>query len=846
MESCFFASTEREEIVFFDVETSMPPERQLLEFGAIVLCPRTLVELFPPYLTLVRPADLDVVPATTARRNGITRDVVADAPPFRDVADYVYHVLHGRVWAGHNIVNFDSKIIFEAFAEIGRLPPQPKGMIDTLDLLTQRFRRRTGDMKLESLANYFGLGRQRHRSLDDVRMNIDVLKCCATVLFLEESPRGVLIGAPLEGTRRQTDPRPSGHSEFLEPGDVSTECITISAPLLLHQFGPRAIIQHKSAPLQLSCAGLKVCSVVQAKFRNKAGRQKLNLLVDIPENLREVLQFCDGLAQSHSQAAGSNSEWIPLVWNYGNANFPTTVRLNIQTVVYGDTAFYSTHIYQKDCNGVNIIPELVSREVDVEELNSLLRGNKVDAFFSLELFDCHQKAGIRLVAKRLDVHFKWDRQGIGNLCLQSINGSYIILIPKVHTATKVSDYRPISLLNYSIKLITKLLANRLHKVIQTLIHKNQYGFIQSRTIQDCLAWAFEYLHICHHSKKEIVILKLDFEKTFDKVKHQATLEIMKVRSFGLKWLHWMQLIMNSGTSSVLLNGIPGKTFHCRRRVRQGDPLSPLLFVLVADLLQTVLNRAKDLGLLTLPIPLNHTLDFPILQYADDTLIVMEGDARQLFILKALLNTFADSVQVALELKTQNEALQLKFLHNFFNKNDIPWVHLIWEKYYNTGSLPKLKSKGSFWWRDVLKLLDKFKGMVRPIIGNGTSCYLWNDLWSNNIISATFPELMTVTLGLTFGYLHISQPRRYMIISLAIDQYILHLSGCGSHLAKTNARLITREILRRKSMYLPSYECALCQSGSEETLEHLFLHCAFASDCWALLGLTVEPHLTIFQ
>ena len=90
---------------------------------------------------------------------------------------------------------------------------------------------------------------------------------------------------------------------------------------------------------------------------------------------------------------------------------------------------------------------------------------------------------------------------------------------------------------------------------------------------------------------------------------------------------------------MLLNGVPGKTFDCKIGVRQGDPLSPLLFVLAGDLPQSMINRAKDMGLLKLPIRTTSTCDFPVVQYADDTLIILDGDARQPFFLKSLLTSF---------------------------------------------------------------------------------------------------------------------------------------------------------------------------------------------------------------
>nr|XP_043606910.1 protein NEN1-like [Erigeron canadensis] len=181
---------DRPEIAFFDLETTVPTRPgqgfAILEFGSILVCPRKLVEL-ESYESLVKPHDLSLISTLSVRANGITADAVVSAPSFADIADKVYDILHGRIWAGHNIIRFDCVRLREAFANINRAPPEPKGTIDSLALLTQRFGRRAGDMKMASLASYFGLGKQSHRSLDDVRMNLEVLKYCATVLFLESS-----------------------------------------------------------------------------------------------------------------------------------------------------------------------------------------------------------------------------------------------------------------------------------------------------------------------------------------------------------------------------------------------------------------------------------------------------------------------------------------------------------------------------------------------------------------------------------------------------------------------------------------------------------------------------------
>jgi hypothetical protein len=123
----------------------------------------------------------------------------------------------------------------------------------------------------------------------------------------------------------------------------------------------------------------------------------------------------------------------------------------------------------------------------------------------------------------------------------------------------------------------------------------------------------------------LIILKIDFEKAFDKVEYSAILAMLQAKGFGPKWISLVKSFLYSASTSVLLNGVPGKKITCKRGVRQGDSLSPLLFVSTSELLQSVINDAWNRGLINLPIDDDFGQKYPILQYADDTLMIMPAD-----------------------------------------------------------------------------------------------------------------------------------------------------------------------------------------------------------------------------
>lgn len=262
-------------IVFFDLETNVPNRAGqrfwVLEFGSIIVCPHKLIEL-ESFTTLIKPKDLSVVALRSGRFGGITRDAIVDAPEFEQVAEKIYSILHGRIWAGHNIRRFDCIRIKEAFAEIGKPAPVPVGIIDSLGVLTEKFGRRAGNMKMASLATYFGLGEQKHRSLDDVRMNLEVLKHCATVLFLESSLPSVLSGKwPQQSSPRMTTRSSSRNNAIGRLPCRSEEAMTRKSP-------STSLGYQRSVPYTRGSLG-KVTESVKNLLCKAQGNQPLNNLL---------------------------------------------------------------------------------------------------------------------------------------------------------------------------------------------------------------------------------------------------------------------------------------------------------------------------------------------------------------------------------------------------------------------------------------------------------------------------------------------------------------------------------------------------------------------------------------
>jgi hypothetical protein len=227
----------------------------------------------------------------------------------------------------------------------------------------------------------------------------------------------------------------------------------------------------------------------------------------------------------------------------------------------------------------------------------------------------------------------------GNLPLFSLNFGIITLLPKAQEVKKIEQYRPICMLNVSFKVFTKVIANRLLGVARKVIRPSQSAFLPGSNILEGAVVLHETLHELRKKRLKGVILKLDFEKAYDKVNWSFLQQVLRMKGFCGKWCHWIEKIVTGGSVSVKVNDDVGHFFQTKKGLRQGDPLSPVLFNLVADMLAVLIERSKSQDQFNGLVP--HLVEdgLSILQYADDTILFLEDDLEKAKNLKLVLSAF---------------------------------------------------------------------------------------------------------------------------------------------------------------------------------------------------------------
>ncbi|XP_059445313.1 uncharacterized protein LOC132177112 [Corylus avellana] len=213
---------------------------------------------------------------------------------------------------------------------------------------------------------------------------------------------------------------------------------------------------------------------------------------------------------------------------------------------------------------------------------------------------------------------------------------------RINGALSDDPVEPISLVGGVYKIVSKVLANRMRTVLGKVISYSQNAFIGGRQILDSVLIANECVDSRMKSGVPSVLCKLDLEKAYDHVNWDFVLYLLHRCGFGGRWRAWIEWCIKTVRFSILVNGSPKGFFNSSRGIRQGDPLSPLLFVLVMEALSKMVNATVDQGLLTgfsvgnrvlSELMVSHSL------FADDTLIFCEDSIEQIRYVRLILLCF---------------------------------------------------------------------------------------------------------------------------------------------------------------------------------------------------------------
>ena len=303
-----------------------------------------------------------------------------------------------------------------------------------------------------------------------------------------------------------------------------------------------------------------------------------------------------------------------------------------------------------------------------------------ECFKSLQLFENNKSPG----EDGLTVEFYkafWNI--VGNLMVESLNYSYdhgelsnsqkraiITLVEKKDKDRRdISNWRPISLINVDVKNGSKGISKRLEAVLPNIIHHNQSAYVKDRTICDAVRSIDDVLDYTKRYQIQGRLIAIDFKKAFDSVSRDFLFRTLSAFRFGPSFIQWIKTFYNNISSCVMNNGFATASFEIQRGVRQGDPLSSYLFIIVLEILNISIRSNKNIqGIMV------DGEEIKLQIFADDLTAFLLNDISLLRFLKLLelfgecsgLNINRDKSEIMLLGNSRNLSLDLNLLNGIKN------------------------------------------------------------------------------------------------------------------------------------------------------------------------------------
>eukprot|EP00253_Pinus_taeda_P008428 PITA_08428 len=318
------------------------------------------------------------------------------------------------------------------------------------------------------------------------------------------------------------------------------------------------------------------------------------------------------------------------------------------------------------------------REISLEEIEEAIRSMSNDKAPGPDGFTINFYKACWSIVKQDVWEVVEDSRRLGTI-LKSLNSTFLALIPKVEEAKTPDKFRPIALCNVIYKIISKVIASRLKTILPGIISEEQSGYVEGRQILDNILLAQEMIHSLHSRKEAGMLMQLDLSKAYDKVSWKYLEAVLKAFGFCNTWIKWIMALIKSPRYSILVNGAPSTPFAPSRGIRQGDPLSPFLFIILMEGLSQTIAKKKAEGKTKGLQPIRSLPATKHQQFVDDTMLHGTPTVKE-----------AAAYRETLDLFSPASGMEINFSKStifFFNTHSAVQSHLAQLLGFRIGSLP---------------------------------------------------------------------------------------------------------------------------------------------------------------